>query len=51
MILAVVISLLDPKPVVAGPVDKAAMPVTTPRVKKVWLALVIAMVILYIIFN
>jgi solute:Na+ symporter, SSS family len=51
MILAVVISLLDPKPVIAGPVDKAAMPVTTPRVKKVWLAMVIAMVILYIIFN
>jgi SSS family solute:Na+ symporter len=51
MIMAVVISLVDRKPVVAPPLDKSALPATSKLVWKVWVALIIVMIGLYIFFN
>jgi SSS family solute:Na+ symporter len=50
-VLAVVISLLDKKPVTATLIDKASMPKPTKLVWRVWIALIIVMIALYIFFN
>jgi solute:Na+ symporter, SSS family len=50
-ILAVIISLLDRQPVVAHVIDKATIPTTSKRVWRVWIALIIVMIGLYIFFN
>lgn len=50
-IIAVIVSLADKKPVMAAPIDKAALPKPTKLVWRVWIALIIIMIALYIFFN
>lgn len=50
-VIAVLVSLLDPKPAVAPDIDKAALPKPTRLVWRVWIALIIVMVALYLFFN
>ena len=50
-IIAVLISLLDKKPVTAVEINKADLPKPTKLVWRVWIALIIVMVSLYIYFN
>ncbi|MEO5562712.1 MAG: Na+/glucose cotransporter, partial [Chitinophagaceae bacterium] len=50
-IIAVVISLLDKKPVTADVIDKAMIVKPTKLVWRVWIALIIIMIGLYIFFN
>lgn len=50
-VIAVFISLLDNKPVTATIIDKASLPKPTKLVWRVWIALIIVMVSLYIFFN
>lgn len=50
-ILAILISLLDRKPVRAVEMDKALIPKTSKLVWRVWIALIIVMIALYIFFN
>jgi solute:Na+ symporter, SSS family len=49
--LAIIISLLDRKPVNASVIDKATIPKTTKLVWRVWIVLAIVMISLYIFFN
>jgi SSS family solute:Na+ symporter len=50
-IIAVLISLLDKRPVTAVEINKADLPKPTKLVWRVWIALIIIMVSLYIYFN
>ncbi|HEX2628972.1 MAG TPA: Na+/glucose cotransporter, partial [Chitinophagaceae bacterium] len=50
-ITAVIISLLDRKPVRATEIDMSLIPKTSKRVWRVWIALIIIMTALYIFFN
>jgi solute:Na+ symporter, SSS family len=50
-VAAVIISLLDKKPVTAVEIDKALLPKTSKLVWRVWIALIIVMIALYIFFN
>jgi solute:Na+ symporter, SSS family len=50
-VIAVLISLLDTKPVTTTIIDKASMPKPTKLVWRVWIALIIIMISLYIFFN
>lgn len=50
-IAAVIVSLLDKKPVTAVETDKALLPKTSKLVWRVWIALIIVMIGLYIFFN
>jgi SSS family solute:Na+ symporter len=51
LVLAVIISLLDNRPVTATVIEKTSFPVTSKLVWQVWIALIIVMVSLYIFFN
>jgi SSS family solute:Na+ symporter len=51
LFIAMIISLIDRNGVTAPPIDKAALPRTTTRVWRVWIALIIVMIGLYIFFN
>jgi solute:Na+ symporter, SSS family len=51
LVLAVLISLLDNRPVVANTVGKADLPKPTRLVWNVWIALIIVMISLYLLFN
>lgn len=50
-IIAVLISLLDKKPVTAAEISKADLPRPTKLVWRVWIALIIIMISLYFFFN
>jgi SSS family solute:Na+ symporter len=50
-VIAVLISLLDKKSVRPEPIDKKQLPPTSKKVWRVWIALIIVMISLYIIFN
>ena len=50
-LIAVIISLLDNRPVRYDPIDKASLPKPTKLVWRVWIALIIIMVSLYVLFN
>ena len=50
-IVAIFISLLDKQPVIYDQVDKASLPKPTKLVWRVWIALIIIMISLYIFFN
>ncbi|MGC4234111.1 MAG: sodium/solute symporter [Niabella sp.] len=50
LVLAIAISILDPHPQRAVITEKN-IPVTTPRVKRAWGALIVVMIILYLIFH
>ena len=50
-ILAVVISLLDTKPVTAVEIPKSELPKPSKLVWRVWIALIIIMISLYVFFN
>lgn len=51
LVSAIIISLLDRNGVRAAPLDKASVPKTTKLVWRVWIALIIVMISLYIFFN
>jgi solute:Na+ symporter, SSS family len=51
LVIAVLISLLDRKPVVYTAVDKANLPKPTRLVWRAWIALIIVMISLYLLFN
>lgn len=51
LVLAILISLLDRKPVTEIAIDKASIPKTSKLVWRVWIALTIVMISLYIFFN
>jgi hypothetical protein len=51
LLLALAISVLDKNPFFAKKEDKASFPVITKRVWRVWIALIIVMISLYIFFN
>ncbi|HEX5654457.1 MAG TPA: sodium/solute symporter [Chitinophagaceae bacterium] len=50
-VIAVLVSLLDKNSVRPAPIDKKQLPPTSKRVWGVWIALIIVMISLYIIFN
>jgi solute:Na+ symporter, SSS family len=50
-VAAVVISLLDKKPVTAIEIDKSLLPKTSKLVWRVWVTLIVIMISLYIFFN
>jgi len=50
-ITAVIISLLDKKPVTAVEIDKSLLPKTSKLVWRVWIGLIVIMIALYIFFN
>jgi SSS family solute:Na+ symporter len=51
LVSAIVISLLDRNGVRASPIDRSTVPKTTKLVWRVWIALIIVMISLYIFFN
>lgn len=50
-VLAVIISLLDKRPVTAIEMDKSLLPKTSKLVWRVWITLIVIMIALYIFFN